>query len=86
MKAFLGTFILTDGEHEHYEHLLVKASTKAEADKLFSEQEYCCDEEEESAFGYGDGLTALRFRYSKEIDKAEADIFAKHCVVNYLEG
>jgi hypothetical protein len=85
MKIFLFTVILQDGDHEHLNYALIRATDMDSAWKIGNQELHDIGETANGKhWSYGDGETATRAVEMQEIKSQEAKILRKLGVVHYL--
>ena len=87
MKYFLAQYEIRDGEHEHIDYGMFKATSFKQAEKLAEAQAFDnldVDETDNHYFAYGDGLTACKWKGLAEITKQEANTLNKLGVVYFI--
>jgi len=80
MQYFLATYTLSDGAHEHSNHLVIRAESDADARRIANSQQHDADfpaGEELTYWDYGDGTTASCLDSVEPITTNEAKILHK---------
>ena len=87
LKPFLVDVNIIDGEHEHYQHVVIWAPSFDVAESWAEKNTSRCGEIDanDGYFSYGDGCTASKLKGIKEISKAEADTLERLGVVYGLD-
>lgn len=78
MKYFLLNAVQRDGEHETYEQVILRAP---DYDTAKANGQTICERQ----FTYGDGLTAIYFKYANQIPAAHAKILDKYNAAQIVE-
>jgi len=76
LKPYLLDVLIRDGEHEHYQHVVVWTKSIALANRWGEKNtsRYGELDATDGYFSYGDGCTASNLKSVKEISKAEAKV------------
>jgi hypothetical protein len=86
-KYYLLRSITIDGEHEHYNHCIVKADSREqlrEIEKEIFKLDECGLDAKDAYFGYGDGMTGTKLKGEEEITPEEAATLSRyHCANGY---
>lgn len=89
MKYFLLSFIIKDGEHEHYDHITTQAVSESEARAKGEAQTHevgeIPEEDQETMFDFGDGETSSELHNCKEISREEMESMDKLGVAHFYE-
>jgi len=88
MNYYLLTFCIFDGGHEHYTYITTQAENEEAATKKALTQEHEDEmpegeDPELTMFDYGDGETICKFKYAKEITKAQMEALDDTGVANF---